>query len=300
MGTDPDPDTERVQSSASGSLSRRRVLRTAGFGAGLAALGGASVVAAQDDDDGDDPGTENGDDADDGNGDDEEDDGDDSPFVDDLIDPVFGYPLDAEETGQVDIDTVVQLVTQGGPGDHAGFPAEGGEEVPAEFIFDPVGLAVEPGDVVHFFDASGLHTVTAFSDKYADAEGPLPTRVPDGTPGFSSPPLVADESWLYQFEESGVYDLLCLPHLGLGMVMRVVVFDPETDDMESEGFAPPEAGPVPPNAQAVLTDDALAPANIVEAGQVAWADLDLGSGEAPETPGTDDSPEGTPGDDGEQ
>jgi hypothetical protein len=58
----------------------------------------------------------------------------------------------------------------------------------------------------------------------------LSTRLPDAVPGFTSPPVVDGESWLYQFHEEGVYDLLCLPHVVFGMVMRIVVMETEADD----------------------------------------------------------------------
>lgn len=75
-----------------------------------------------------------------------------------------------------------------------------------------------------------------------------------------------------------MYDLLCLPHLGLGMVVRIVVFDPEDDSLDGSTFD--DWGPLPSapafiNPNKVLTDDALDPANIVEQGAVAWSDLTL-------------------------
>lgn len=54
--------------------------------------------------------------------------------------------------------------------------------------------------------------------------------------GFTSPPVADGDSWLYKFTTKGVYDVLCLPHLGLGMVMRLVVFDPEEDSLDDSMF----------------------------------------------------------------
>ena len=95
----------------------------------------------------------------------------------------------------------------------------------------------------------------------------LPDRVPTDY-GFTSPPVAEDDSWLYRFTEKGVYDLFCLPHVSLGMVMRIVVGN------KNSTFEEP-TGDIPPNAAAVLNDDALNPANIVSEGAVAWADLTL-------------------------
>ena len=64
--------------------------------------------------------------------------------------------------------------------------------------------------------------------------------------------------------------------------MRIVVFDPEEDCLDEErfdGWGPfsENTDPEEPffNANRVLTDEALAPENIVNEGEVAWADLDL-------------------------
>lgn len=264
-------DTSGPTAEANSTLrewSRRTVLKLAGSGVALAGVGGAGVVGAtQEDDDGDDG---EGDDGGDGEG-------DDSSLVEDLVDPTWGYPLAADETESVDIDTVVELVTEEGDGPQENFPLnpESGEAFPFEFYFDPVGLHVPPDGVVHFLSVAGEHTVTAFHEKYSNPEIQVPTRIPADVVGFTSPPVVDGESWLYQFETPGVYDLLCLPHLGFGMVMRVVVADPETADLSSEPFAVSAPENLPPNVTRVLGSPDLDPATIVEEGTVAWEDLTL-------------------------
>lgn len=249
--------------------SRRRLLRVTGAGAGLAALGGASTlgVAQEEDEDGED---ENG-----------EGDGDDGHFVEDLVDPTFGYPLAADETDDLELEHTVEVTAGEDIDAHDDFPLVPAEddsgdmvEAPAEFVFDPVGLHVEPGDLVHFAVVAHLHTVTAFHEKF-HLEEALPTRVPAESPGFTSPPLADGESWVYRFETSGVYDYLCLPHLELGMVGRIVVFDPEADDLEDEAFEAPPSGPLPPNVERVFGAEELEPTQVVEEGPVAWEDLTL-------------------------
>jgi plastocyanin len=157
---------------------------------------------------------------------------------------------------------------------------EAPDENPTEFVFDPVGLHVEPGDVVQFtVHGPVTHTVTSFDPYY---EG-LPKRIPTEDP-YSSPPIAAEEdgpadSWLYRFSTTGVHDIVCLPHFPLGMVMRVVVFDPKDDSLANISDYP-DLPPVSAfdNANTVLNapeiddpDDIVAEAD----GTVAWADLSI-------------------------
>lgn len=140
-----------------------------------------------------------------------------------------------------------------------------------EFYFDPVGIHIQPGETVEFLIREQLHTVTAFHPRLGFQQ-----RIPDEATGFTSPPFVAEDSWFYRFDEPGVYDILCLPHLGLGMVMRAVVVNEETEEIPQ---AYPDPGPdtggesIPPTALEVLNGSALSPQNIVERGSVAWSDL---------------------------
>lgn len=284
--------TSTPEQRASSSRTRRSYLTLTGAGIGLAALTGTSAATAQSDpeeeeDDGGTVETEDGS-------------GDSSSVFDDLIDPVWGYPLAADESDAVSFEHIVEMGVEEGDGSHPDFPVdpESGEVIPVEFPFDPVGLHLTPGEIVQFRTVGDAeHTATAFHEKFGTPDAPMPTRVPDCVPGFTSPPIMNDESWLYAFHTKGVYDILCLPHLGLGMVMRVVVFDPETDDIEDETFSleqygTPPSDPFAANAVAVLTADELAPAQIVEAGTVAWADLTL------EVPEITPAPEETPPDNG--
>lgn len=188
------------------------------------------------------------------------------------IDDVYGAPYSRDDTVPSGLVDHVVALDHLPDGVHEGFPApEGGDE----FVFDPVGLHVKPGDIVHFDNHHHEHTASAFHNKWNPI---FPKRVPDGVPGFTSPPFIGGESWLYRFTTKGVYDLFCFPHFPLGMAMRIVVFDPEEDDIGDDQFA--GWGPFPDlppfaNAETVLTTSELAPANIVDEGQIAWADLAL-------------------------
>ena len=196
------------------------------------------------------------------------------------IDPVFGYS--ASQAGSLPDtftpSTTVALKGAGGAGVHPGFPSEPDPEapgqfieIPAEFFFDPVGLHVTPGEVVVFENVSMIHTVTAFHEKFSDEYLPIPQRVPEDVPGFTSPPIVNGEAWVYQFTTPGVYDIFCFPHLGLGMVMRIVVMSDDAGEVP----AAPTAGPLFPNVEVVLNAPELDPASIVDSGSVAWSDLTL-------------------------
>ena len=186
-----------------------------------------------------------------------------------------------DNDGQDDGDTGTQGDGDSdGVGVHPGFP-DPDDAIP-EFIFDPVGLHVRPGSIVEFRNVSLEHTATAFHEKWSNPQLSFPTRVPGDVPGFTSPPFVDDESWLYRFTTKGVYDIFCFPHLTFGMTMRVVVFDPNEDSLDDQRFD--DWGPFPEltqpeqpfyNVNRVLTADSLDPATIVDRGQVAWADLSL-------------------------
>ena len=186
------------------------------------------------------------------------------------IHKVYGAPYEASESvpsGLVDHE--VELHIHPGPGAHPGFPLEGGGEFPAEFFFEPVGLRVKPGEIVEFKIHHGLHTVTSIHSKFNEPPFlDFPDRVPTAN-GFTSPPINTDDSWLYRFTTKGVYDIMCLPHLRFGMVVRLVVID-DGDPV------PADYGPLPfPNAGDVLAAPELMPGNIVSEGSVAWADLTL-------------------------
>ncbi|NHN48669.1 hypothetical protein G9464_13845 [Halostella sp. JP-L12] len=144
-----------------------------------------------------------------------------------------------------------------GPG---GFP---------DFYFDPVGVSLQSGDVVEFVTVEDFHTVTAYHPRFFGVQ----QRVPEGVPGFTSPPFVENDAWYYRFDEPGVYDLQCLPHETLGMVMRVVVDDGSGEAPEAP--AAPGEGEMGPSeiAQTVLDAPELEPGNVLDQGTVAWEDL---------------------------
>lgn len=269
-----------------GFRDRRTVLKAIGVGAMLPlAVGPAGAKGTEDAQ------------ADEDEHDDEENENDEDEHEDDdhmefdrcepCIDPLTGWAtLSADDTGGFDVDHVVDLRVEPlnvlfeaaeVPAEEADGEEPGEEEAESEafpdFFFDPVGLAVEPGDVVQFVNESeDLHTVTAYAARFLPGGQ---DRIPDGTAPFSSGPVMGGESWLYQFEEEGVYDINCLPHEFLGMVMRVVVVEDDDDAPEAPDLASPEEGDPSPNAALVLSAPELEPEHIVEEGMVAWEDLTI-------------------------
>ncbi|WP_277553559.1 cupredoxin domain-containing protein [Halobaculum limi] len=269
--------------------SRRTVMKAIGLGAGLSAVGGTAAaqsgyrgVPAQVDED-----DESG-----GNG-----------------------------TGTVhDVETIIR-----GPPTAAGRPAD--------FFYRPTGLHIDPGDVIRFVFTTPDHNVVSYHPAYG-----MRRRVPLGVDAFSSPLLgwtpesipgdMVDppaeggeggegeesggsdggpqpDTWLHSFDVPGVYDLVCSPHEGFGMAMRVVVGDVTDAPFETSdpnALPEPRIGPVG-LARVTLTDPALQPSAIVEAGTVDWDDLEAvqsgGSGGGDGSGGNGGDGSGGNGGDGE-
>lgn len=150
-----------------------------------------------------------------------------------LIDPQFGLPVANTDQipDELDPDHVVEL--------HVLPPSQDPLHPPL-FHFSPVGLCIEPGDIVQFTATTPDHTISS----YHNAMG-FQQRVPDGTPPFSSPVLSAGGAWLYQFINPGLYDYYCGPHHVLGMAGRIFVGDaaevgvPDYEDIFQGSEGPP-------------------------------------------------------------
>jgi len=176
------------------------------------------------------------------------------------IDPRFGYIGTDAESPSVEPDHTVDLLIR--PRENNPIP---------EFYFEPTGLAVDVGDTVQFNIATPHHNVNAYHPAFGYTQ-----RVPDDVPPFSSPVLAAGDYWLYTFQQEGVHDIMCAPHELFGMVGRVVVGAPSGPGSNPVGEAPaPSEQSRPPEftAALVLSDPAMAPQNIAEAGSVSWSDL---------------------------
>jgi len=126
-----------------------------------------------------------------------------------------------------------------------------------EHYFDPVGLAVEPGETVTWVNERGSHSTVSYSDD--SGKKVAERRIPDGATGWNSGIVhEAGETVARPFEVEGTYDYFCDSHDKYGMVGRIVVGDPggPADDQF------PPSGTVP------------AAGRIVEAGSVSFAEFD--------------------------
>jgi plastocyanin len=175
------------------------------------------------------------------------------------IHPELGYSTTGEDPAlPVEPDHVVTMPIRE-PSKRPGEP-----EPNLDFLFDPIGLKIRPGDVVAFEFTTPEHSVTAYHEEQGRQR-----RIPPGIPPFTSPVLAAGRTWLYRFDTVGVYDILCAPHEGFGMVMRIVVCE---DEVPEQTLTPPGRPPLG-FAAVVLDDPMLTPENIVENGPIAWDDL---------------------------
>ena len=176
------------------------------------------------------------------------------------VDQRFGYVGTNDQDPPVEPDHTVEMVIE--PRDDAWLP---------EFYFEPVGLAIEPGDTVRFNMASPHHNINGYHPAFGYTQ-----RVPEGVPPYSSPILTVGDYWLYTFETEGVHNIMCAPHELFGMVGAIVVGSPTGPAANPVGEAPaPTEQSRPPEFTAglVLSDPALAPETIAEAGSVSWQDL---------------------------
>lgn len=183
---------------------------------------------------------------------------------DSAIDTRFGFVGTGDDSPPVEADHTVQLLIR--PREDAPIP---------EFYFEPTGLAIDVGDTVRFDLATPHHNVNAYHPAFGYTQ-----RVPDSVPAYSSPILSVDEYWLYTFEEEGVHNIMCAPHELFGMVGSIVVGSPSGPGANPVGEAPApteESRPPEFTAGLVLSDPALDPENIVDAGSVSWDDLDSAS-----------------------
>lgn len=105
--------------------------------------------------------------------------------------------------------------------------------------FDPHVAWVEPGGTVTWTLESGIHTTTAYAPV-----NDRPRRIPEGTEPWDSGTM-AEQGATYEctFGTEGVYDYVCLPHEGVGMVGSVLVGEPDPHDqpgMEDPASSLPE------------------------------------------------------------
>ncbi|GGL69792.1 plastocyanin/azurin family copper-binding protein [Halocalculus aciditolerans] len=124
----------------------------------------------------------------------------------------------------------------------------------SEYLFDPVGLYVEPGDTVRWVNASGAHSTASYSPENPRAEVSLIPE--DAEPWNSGVFQEQGATFDYTFEAEGTYDYYCEPHKTLGMVARIVCGEPGGPAEENEIPDDVGAGVLPPS-DTIVEDLAL-------------------------------------------
>jgi plastocyanin len=185
------------------------------------------------------------------------------------IDPLYGYasPEDEDLPPELRPDhTVAGLIG----------------EPPIQFYFAPMGLHIDVGDIVRFDCPTPDHTMTAYHLGHGRQQ-----RVPDAEEPFSSPVISIGGFWLFQFDHPGTYDIYCAPHEIFGMVMRIVVGDPDSagydGEFSREGRPPLQRGQLEglpgvsewmlPTPAEIFETGAMSVRNIVENGPVSRSDV---------------------------
>ncbi len=122
----------------------------------------------------------------------------------------------------------------------------------SEVYFDPIGLRIQPGDIVRWIQIRGYHSSTA----YHPANGDHELRIPEAAESWDSDVLLAQypakgSTFEHLFSVPGVYDYFCKPHEAAGMVGRLVVGEPVSGPgTKPFGYAPERHWkPVPLAAQ---------------------------------------------------
>lgn len=91
--------------------------------------------------------------------------------------------------------------------------------------FDPQIAHVEVGGTVTWEWSSGNHDVTSFHPA-----NDLPNRAPDGTSAFSGDISGPGDTMEVDFDQEGVWDVVCVRHNDVGMAMKVVAGFPDLDN----------------------------------------------------------------------
>ncbi|WP_227133669.1 plastocyanin/azurin family copper-binding protein [Halorubellus salinus] len=165
-----------------------------------------------------------------------------------------------------------------------GFEAD---SIPGDMV-DPPGM---PGEDEPEANATATTTTSTNATTTTSTNATTAASPPNAGP--------VPATWLLAFDTPGVYDVICSPHEGFGMAMRVVVGDDTEAPFETSDPAAlpePRLGPVG-LSRITLTDPALEPDAIVDAGTVSWLDLQANGGgdgdDGEESDGDDDTSTGT-------
>ena len=85
--------------------------------------------------------------------------------------------------------------------------------------FDPVGVFLQPGQLVRWICDANVHTTTAYSPTNANHS----LRIPETAASWASDSLLPGQIFDVTLTDEGVYDYFCAPHEMAGMVGRLIV-----------------------------------------------------------------------------
>lgn len=88
--------------------------------------------------------------------------------------------------------------------------------------FDPVGVLLQPGQIVRWICDANVHTSTAYSPKNDNHSLRIPQQARPWDSGF----LLPGQHFDVTLTAEGVYDYYCTPHEMAGMVGRLIIGHP--------------------------------------------------------------------------
>lgn len=89
--------------------------------------------------------------------------------------------------------------------------------------FDPIGIHIEPGQIVRWVVLRDVHTTTAYHPKNSGHSLRIPAEAVPWDSGYLVNP---GDHFEVRLSVEGVYDYFCIPHEMAGMVGRIVVGRP--------------------------------------------------------------------------
>lgn len=85
--------------------------------------------------------------------------------------------------------------------------------------FDPVGVFLQPGQIVRWISEANVHTTTAYGPKNDNHS----LRIPETSASWASDFLLPGQTFEIKLTVEGVYDYFCAPHEMAGMGGRLIV-----------------------------------------------------------------------------
>jgi len=85
--------------------------------------------------------------------------------------------------------------------------------------FDPIGVLLQPGQMVRWICDDNVHTTTAYSPENDNHS----LRIPTNARPWASDFLLPKQTFEVTLTVEGIYDYFCAPHEEAGMVGRLIV-----------------------------------------------------------------------------